>query len=300
MLQEVMEHLRLRPGDDAIDCTFGGGGYSAAMCAAVAPNGRILALDRDPEVVARGRALPWVRETEGRVTLVHEDVRHLRAVVEQHRVLHPRAIVADLGLSSDQLSDSNRGFSFLHDGPLDMRFSARGGSALGGDPTSDELTAADVIARSSPRALEGMLRTYGEESAAARIAAAIVAARKRQPIRTVYDLVGIIERVVRRRGHLHPATKTFQALRIAVNDELGALEDALPQMLDCAAPGGRIAIVSFHSLEDRIVKRQFRAAAQRGIGRLITTRPLRPSPDEVKRNPRSRSAKLRIIERTIA
>jgi 16S rRNA (cytosine1402-N4)-methyltransferase len=157
-----------------------------------------------------------------------------------------------------------------------------------------------VIAQSSSSELERLLRTYGEEAAARRIAEAIVMERKRQPIRTVHDLVGVIERVVRRRGHLHPATKTFQALRIAVNDELGALEDAIPQMLALVAPGGRIAIVSFHSLEDRIVKRQFRAAGTPGAWRLITKRPAQPTPDEVRQNPRSRSAKLRVIERSAA
>lgn len=287
MLREVMEILALRPEDDAIDCTFGGGGYTRAMCDATAPNGRILALDCDPDVVERGRALPWVMEAGKRLELVHENFRNLNTVAERHGMTHPRAIVADLGLSSDQLGQSHRGFSFLHDGLLDMRC----------DPTSDAPTAADLLARVKRTVLERILRTYGEERAAARIAEAIVAARRRQPIRTVQDLVGIIATVIRRHGHLHPATKTFQALRIVVNDELGVLASAIPQMLDRVAPGGRIAIVSFHSLEDRIVKQQFRAAAQQGIGRLCTTRPLRPSQDEVRQNPKSRSAKLRAIER---
>lgn len=288
MLQEVMELLRLRSGDDAIDCTFGGGGYTRAILEATAPNGRVLALDCDPDAVARGRSLPWVRSAGERITLVHENFRNLNTVAKRHDMTHPRAIVADLGLSTDQLGQSHRGFSFLHDGPLDMRC----------DPTSDTPTAANLLARVKRMELERILRTYGEEHAAARIAEAIVAAQRRQPIRTAQDLVGAIETVVRRRGHLHPATKTFQALRIAVNDELGTLRQAIPQMLTMIAPGGRIAIVSFHSLEDRIVKQQFRAAAQQGMGQLCITRPLRPSPDEVRRNPKSRSAKLRAIERT--
>lgn len=289
MLQEVMEFLALRPGDDAIDCTFGGGGYTRAILEATAPNGRILAFDCDPNVITRGRSLPWVRAAGNRLKLVHENFRNLNTVARRHDMTHPRAIVADLGLSTDQLGQSHRGFSFLHDGPLDMRC----------DPTSGGATAADILARSDRRALEHILRTYGEERAAARIAEAIVVARRRQPIRTVQDLVGVIETVVRRHGHLHPATKTFQALRIVVNDELGTLRQAIPEMLERIAPGGRIAIVSFHSLEDRIVKQQFRAAAQQGIGRLCNKRPLQPSPDEVRRNPKSRSAKLRAIERTM-
>lgn len=289
MLREVMELLQLRPEDDAIDCTFGGGGYTRAMCDATAPNGRILALDCDPDAVVRGRSLPWVRAAGNRLTLVHENFQNLNAVAQRHDMTHPRAIVADPGLSTDQLGQSHRGFSFLHNGSLDMRC----------DPTSDTPTAANLLARSSRTELERILRTYGEEYAAARIAEAIVAARRRQPIRTVQDLVGVIETVIRRRGHLHPATKTFQALRIVVNDELDTLAAAIPQMLERIAPGGRIAIVSFHSLEDRIVKQQFRAAMQQGIGRLCTKRPLRPSPDEIRQNPKSRSAKLRVIERTM-
>lgn len=289
MLQEVMELLALRPEDDAIDCTFGGGGYTRAILEATAPNGRILALDCDPGAITRGRSLPWVRSAGDRLKLVHENFRNLHTVAQRHDMSHPRAIVADLGLSTDQLGQSHRGFSFLHDGPLDMRC----------DPTSDTPTAADLLARSSLRALERILRTYGEERTAARIAEAIVAARRRQPIRTVQDLVGVIETVVRRHGHLHPATKTFQALRIVVNDELGTLAAAIPEMLERIAPGGRIAIVSFHSLEDRIVKQQFRAAAQQGMGRLVVKRPLRPSADEICQNPKSRSAKLRAIERTM-
>lgn len=288
MLREVMEFLALRPEDDAIDCTFGGGGYTRAILEATAPNGRILALDCDPDAVVRGRSLPWVRAAGNRLKLVHENFRNLNTVAQRHDMTHPRAIVADLGLSTDQLGQSHRGFSFLRDGPLDMRC----------DPTNDASTAADLLARSSRMVLERILRTYGEEYAAARIAEAIAAARRRQPIRTVQDLVGVIETVVCRHGHLHPATKTFQALRIVVNDELGALEAAISQMLTMIAAGGRIAIVSFHSLEDRIVKQQFRAAVQQGIGRLCTRRPLVPSDEEIARNPRSRSAKLRVIERT--
>jgi 16S rRNA (cytosine1402-N4)-methyltransferase len=287
MVKEVMELLALRPGDDAIDCTFGGGGYTRAMLEATAPNGRVLALDCDPDAIARGRSFPWVMAAGERLALVHENFRNLRTVAAQRGMARPRAIVADLGLSTDQLGSAHRGFSFLSDGPLDMRC----------DSTSGEPTAADLLARSDRRALERILRTYGEEDAAGRIADAIVAARRRNPIRTVHDLVGIIESVVHRHGRLHPATKTFQALRITVNDELGALAEALPQMLDLVALSGRIAIVSFHSLEDRIVKQQFRAAVQQGIGTLLTKRPLQPSPDEIRRNPKSRSAKLRAIER---
>ncbi len=201
--------------------------------------------------------------------------------------VRPRAIVADLGFSSLQLGASDRGFSFTTDGPLDMRF----------DPTSSTPTAAMLLQESTRTDIEQMLRRYGEEPAAARIASAIVDERRRRPIQTTEQLAAIVERVIPRHGRVHPATRTFQALRIAVNDELGALADVMPQMLDLVRAGGRIAIVSFHSLEDRIVKQQFRAAERQGIGRILTKRPLRPTTAEIERNPRSRSAKLRVIER---
>ena len=287
MLQEVMESLALRSGDTAIDCTFGGGGYTQAMLDAVGVSGRVLAIDRDPAAIEAARSFPWVAARGHQVTLVHADFRTLAAVAAQVGWVHPRAIVADLGFSSLQLGASHRGFSFIIDGPLDMRF----------DPTSSTPTAAMLLQESTRTDIEQMLRRYGEEPAAARIASAIIDGRRHRPIQTTSELAAIVERVVPRRGRVHPATRTFQALRIAVNDELGALADAIPQMLDLVHVGGRTAIVSFHSLEDRIVKQRFRTAERQGIGRILTKRPIRPTSAEVERNPRSRSAKLRVFER---
>lgn len=288
MLSEVLRHLALRPGDHAIDCTFGGGGYTLAMLEATAPDGSVLAIDRDSAAIAAAQRLEWVRAAGNRLTFVQSDFRDIaRVAARQGRVL-VRGVVADLGLSSIQLADSDRGFSFQATGPLDMRF----------DPTSEGETAADILRTRSPRELERIFRTYGEEFAAGSIARAIVEERRRRPITTTTDLVALIERTVRRYERIHPATRVFQALRIAVNDELAALDAATPQMFDLLESGGRLAIVTFHSLEDRIVKRRFRRLADQRRGSLVTRRPVRPSVEEVVRNPRSRSAKLRVIERS--
>lgn len=286
MLEEVLHSLALRPGDEAVDCTFGGGGYTSELLRTVAPNGRVLALDVDPDAVARGRAREWGKDA-ARLTIVHANFVDVRTVAIAQGFCAPRGIVADLGWSSLQLAAPNRGFSFSEESPLDMRF----------DPTSGAPTAADILATASEEELERIIRTYGEEPAARRIAAAVIAKRRQQPITTTGELIELIAGVMRWRGRIHPATRTFQALRIAVNDELRVLDRAIPEMLTLVAPRGRIAIVSFHSLEDRIVKRAFRAASAKGIAKIMTKKPLRPSTAEVERNPRSRSAKLRVIER---
>lgn len=280
MLNEVLTHVALRPGDDVIDCTYGGGGYTAAMLAATAPDGRVLAIDRDQSVKAA--------EVTERLVLVHGSFGDIGVIAGRLGFRSPRAIVADLGLSSLQLADADRGFSFAGDGSLDMRF----------DAASDDPTAADIVAKHSGEDLERIIREYGEERHARAIAQAIVVARKEHPITTTGQLAAIIaERIPRRGSRIHPATRTFQALRIAVNDELGTLQWAIPQMLELVASGGRIAIVSFHSLEDRIVKRAFRDAEQRGWGTVVTKKPIVPTDEEIRSNPRSRSAKLRVIER---
>ncbi|MDO8425680.1 MAG: 16S rRNA (cytosine(1402)-N(4))-methyltransferase RsmH [bacterium] len=279
LLTEVMAQLALRPGDDAIDCTFGAGGYSRAMLAAIAPDGKVLALDHDPAVRAAS--------VDDRLLFVHGSFKDITAIAGTYGFHAPRAIVADLGFSSLQLGDSNRGFSFQHDGPLDMRF----------DPTSAHLTAAELLATLPTNELERIIREYGEERHARAIANAIGAQRKRHPLTTTGALADLIAQTLPRRGRIHPATRTFQALRIAVNDELGVLRSAIPQMLNLVVPGGCVAIVSFHSLEDRIVKQEFRAVVARGWGERITKKPIVPSAEELAANPRSRSAKLRVVQR---
>lgn len=287
LLEEVMQHVAAQHGDDAIDCTFGSGGYSRRLLDATAPDGRVLAIDRDPNAVAAAQGLAWVRSAGNRLTLMHADFRDVAGVASTHGFSRPQRIVADLGFSSIQLAESDRGFSFQREEPLDMRF----------DPTNGGETAADLLRTQSPQELERIFRSYGEEPAARSIARTIVEVRRRHPITTTVALVAVIEQVVRRRGRIHPATRVFQALRIAVNDELTTLDAAIPHMFDLLSSGGRLAIVSFHSLEDRIVKRRFRRFADQRVGSLVLRRPVRPADAEVAENPRSRSAKLRVIER---
>jgi 16S rRNA (cytosine1402-N4)-methyltransferase len=299
LLTEVIQGLALQPGDEVIDGTFGGGGHAAAMLQAIAPHGRLLGLDADPMAIAQG-SQRFAREIEeGRVVLAHANFVHLRDVAEAAGFTAVAGILLDLGLSSLQLAQVERGFSFQAAAPLDMRF----------DP-SRGIPASELINRLSENELADLLYRYGEEPRSRRIARAIVEAR---PIRDTLHLAEVVARAVGgRRGRIHPATRTFQALRIAVNQELEALAAVLPQAISLLRPGGRIAVIAFHSLEDRVVKRFFQqesrdcicppeapvcTCSHRATVRLITRHPQRPREEEVARNPRSRSARLRIAER---
>ncbi len=296
--EEVVAHLAPRPGGRYIDATVGAGGHAEAILERSAPDGRLLGIDRDPSAleVAGERLSRFGR----RVTLVHGSFRELGRLARAHTFTGVDGILFDLGYSSLQLEDPRRGFSFHAEGPLDMRF----------DPEAP-VTAADLVNKLPEEELARLIARYGEERFARRIARAIV---RHRPIHTARELGELIARVVgRRRGvRLHPATRTFQALRIAVNDELNALEAALPQAIALLRPGGRLAVISFHSLEDRLVKHVFRREAtdclcpphvlvcqcgHRASLRVITRKPITPSNEEVRRNPRARSAKLRVAER---
>ncbi|MDW8067570.1 MAG: 16S rRNA (cytosine(1402)-N(4))-methyltransferase RsmH [Anaerolineae bacterium] len=296
LLQSVLSLLRVRPGGVYIDATVGGGGHAAAILAASAPDGRLLGLDRDPAAleVARERLLPYGE----RVTLRRGSFADLMHLAEGF--IPADGVLLDLGLSSLQLADPARGFSFSQDGPLDMRF----------DP-QEGLTAADLVNTLSVRELTDLLYRYGEEKQARRIAEAIVAAR---PIYRTTELAALIERTVGRRERIHPATRTFQALRIAVNRELEALEAVLPQALDVLRPGGRLVVISFHSLEDRMVKQFLHREARdclcppevpvcicghRARVQVLTPKPVRPDAAEVAANPRARSARLRAGEKKL-
>jgi len=298
LLHEVMDGLQVKPGGRFIDATVGGGGHAHEILSVSAPDGFLLGLDRDPSAleVAADRLTPY----RDRVELVHASFARLREVAEAHDFVPADGILFDLGLSSLQLADADRGFSFMTDGPLDMRF----------DPTSSGPTAADLINTLSSEELADIFYHYGEERQSRRIARAIVEAR---PLHTAGELAQVIEQAVgRRRGRLHPATLTFQALRIAVNDELATLKAALPQAVELMAPRGRLAVIAFHSLEDRIVKRFVRRESKDCICppelpictcdhqaslNVITRKPIRPTEEEVTVNPRSRSARLRVAER---
>ncbi len=297
LFQTVLDGLQLEAGGRYIDATVGGGGHTTGILSASFPDGRLLGLDRDPAALEVARAR--LASLGERVVLVHSSFTRLGEIARAHNFIPVDGVLLDLGLSSFQLADPARGFAFMKDGPLDMRF----------DPQSAGPTAAELVNELPAEELAGVLYRYGEEQRSRRIVKAIVAAR---PLHTTRELVAVIEQVVRRRGHIHPATRTFQALRIAVNDELGALEAVLPQAVEILAPGGRLVVISFHSLEDRVVKHFMRRESRdcicppelpictcdhRATLRLITRKPSRPTADELTANPRSRSARLRIAER---
>jgi 16S rRNA (cytosine1402-N4)-methyltransferase len=296
MFDEVMLALNPRPGGKYLDATVGGGGHSEGLLERSTPGGHVLGTDADPSAIRRaGERLNRFGE---RVILHQAWLDEAPALAGTLGLLPLEGVLVDLGLSSNQLDDPQRGFSFMRDGPLDMRF----------DP-SRGLSAAELINRSDVASLTQLLNDYGEVEHARRVADAIWSAR---PIHSTAQLRDIVAGVARSRGHIHPATLVFQALRIAVNDELRRLWDTLPNLIDCLAPGGRLAVITFHSLEDRIVKQAFRAASattvdQPGFGsngqtrvarvRLVNKKPIVPSEAEVATNVRARSAKLRIVEK---
>jgi 16S rRNA (cytosine1402-N4)-methyltransferase len=287
LLQETIEGLALRPGMHAVDCTVGAGGHAAAILERTAPDGKLLGLDLDEAALEAARRN--LARFGSRAMLVRESYKHAGRVLHTRSFGPIQAALLDLGFSSLEIDDPARGFSFRADGPLDMRYDRR-----------QDLTAAEAVNGWTEEDLAGILRDYGEERYARRIAAAMVAERKRGPIVGTKRLADVVAGAVPgpyRRGPIHPATRTFQALRIAVNDELGNLRAALPDLFAALAPGGRIAVISFHSLEDRIVKRFLRDRADDGEATLIAKRPITAGDEELEKNPRARSAKLRIAEK---
>jgi 16S rRNA (cytosine1402-N4)-methyltransferase len=277
LLGEAVEALAVRPGGVYVDATFGAGGHSRAI---VERGGTVVALDLDPAA-----AVP--PDLAGRVALVHGNFGDLAARLTALGVAVVDGVLFDVGVSSRQFDRPERGFSLQHDGPLDMRMNPQEGES-----------AYDLLATRSERQVADIIYMYGEERASRRIARAVVAAREsgRLPTTTV-PFAQLVARAVRAQKHtrLHPATRTFQALRIAVNDELGNLQRGLSAAADHTIPGGRIAAISFHSLEDRIVKQTFRDDAR---FHALTRKPIVPDEDEIAKNPRARSAKLRIAERS--
>ena len=278
LLQEVLTHLLPEPNQVFIDGTVGQGGHAEAIASHILPGGRLLAIDRDP--VNLGIAKERLASLGTSVVFVNDSYANVTEIAQKHGFNHVDGILLDLGYSSLHIEDATRGFSFQKEGPLDMRY----------DPTA-ELTAKIMVNEWYEEDLARVFRIYGEEVRAAEIARAIVHTRENTPIETTTQLAEIVSGTLRGRGAIHPATKIFQALRIAVNDELGELERALPMCVDLLRPGGRLAIITFHSLEDRIVKNFFKTHAQLEN---TTKKPIVPSREECKQNPRSRSAKLRI------
>ncbi len=287
LLHEVLEGLAIAPSSIVVDCTAGGGGHAEAILRMLGSDGRYIGIDAD------SAALERVRKRIGsdpRVSLVLGNFRHVAEHCKRVSTLAPTHLLADLGFSSDQLEHSGRGFSLQRDEPLVMTFETT--------VTPETLTAWHVVNEWSEASLCDILRGFGGEPAARRIAQAIVEAREERPITTSHELAAIVEAAAPRgKRRIHPATRTFQALRMAVNDELGALEALLADGFELLAPAGRMAIISFHSLEDRTVKHAFRSYRERGVATLITKRPIIADLAEVRANPRSRSAKLRILEK---
>ncbi len=301
MLQEVLGVLKCTPGGIYVDATVGLGGHAQAILDHIQPDGLLIGLDRDRESLekARTRLQPF----SNRLRLLHENFKNLPLVLNNLAVGPLHGILVDLGVSSHQLLTSERGFSFQSDSMLDMRMDR-----------TQRLTAADLVNTLSQEQLADILYEYGEEKLSRKIAAAILAAREKGPITRCSHLADIVSRVVGVRGFLsiHPATRTFQALRIAVNQELEGLEEFFVEALSFLKPGGRMVVISFHSLEDRIVKRAFRRLAGQCIcdrprelctcsrvvqARLVTPRAIKPGAAELEANPRSRSARLRAVER---
>jgi 16S rRNA (cytosine1402-N4)-methyltransferase len=285
LLKEVLQYLQPASGGTYVDATLGEGGHSEAILEESSPEGQLLGLDRDPEAIAR--ACRRLDRFGGRVRLIQGSFTEMGAHLDSVSWDRVDGILADLGMSSLQLADGDRGFAFSQEGPLDMRF----------DPTS-EPTAAELINRLSERQLSDLIFRYGEERRARAIARRIVSYR---PLTTTTDLKKAIHSVLgsRRRGGIDPATRTFQALRIAVNQEMEALGTLLESACDCLAVGGRLAVVSYHSLEDREVKLAFRERAKSEATRfrVLTAKPVRSTEREIKTNRRARSAKLRVLER---
>lgn len=301
LLDETVAQLRIDPAKTYLDGTLGGGGHASAIAAKLT-TGRLIGLDRDEKALeaARRRLSPWM----DRVTLLHRNFRELGGVLDELGLAAVDGMVFDLGVSSPQLDEGERGFSYRTDAPLDMRMDA-----------AQRLTAWELVNRWSREQLKRVLYDYGEERYAPQIAAAIEKRRESAPIETTLELVEVIKSAMppqALREKQHPAKRSFQAIRIAVNDELGALDELMASAVDRLNPGGRLAVITFHSLEDRIVKSAMQEAARGCVcppefpvcvcgrkpkARLVTRKPILPGERELKENPRARSAKLRVAER---
>ncbi len=307
MLKEVLENLNPKIGENFIDCTLGGGGYSFAIAKLIGKKGKVLATDLD-ELAINNAKKKIKKDKTTNIILAHDNFKNLSKIFKKYfkeecKINRVDGIVFDLGLSSAQLEDQSRGFSFKLDAPLIMNFAGK---------SDNDLTARDIVNTWSQFELEKIIKEYGEERFAKSISRQIVESRKNKEINTTDELVNIIKSAVPKKylyAKIHPATRTFQALRIAVNDELESLRLVLPQALELLKPGGRLVIISFHSLEDRIVKHFFKDEARDCICppslplcqcnhksqlKIITKKPILPGEEEISKNPRARSAKLRV------
>ena len=296
LLTETLSALSVQPGGRYIDCTLGGGGHAASILENSSPGGQLMGIDADPKAIET--AEKKLEKYKDSVLLVNDNFVNLQTICHKFDFSPVHGILLDLGLSSLQLNGGGRGFSFQHNAPLDMRYNPK-----------QKVTAADIVNSTSEARLAHLIKTYGEERNCYRIARSIVEER---PIKTTQQLAQLIEKIVLRKGRIHPATKTFQALRIAVNHELEYLETTLKQAVDILGFQGRLVVITYHSLEDRIVKQFMQKESRACICpptlpqcmcnhiprlKLINRKVITPSPTEISQNPRSRSAKLRTAER---
>lgn len=301
MRNEALELLRCEPGGIYVDATVGLGGHSLGILEKIQPGGVLIGIDRDKESLEK--AAGRLKNYANSFRLLHDNYKNLPLILNNLALMPVDGILVDLGVSSFQLLSSERGFSFQSDEMLDMRMDR-----------TQQWTAADLVNNMPETELADIIYRYGEERLSRRIAAAIVHERSKEPILRCHQLASVISRAFKVRGHqsIHPATRTFQALRIAVNEELEGLEEFFSEAFSFLKPGGRIVVIAFHSLEDRIVKRVFRRLAgqcvcdappelcrcpRQALGRILTSRPMTPGPEELTANPRARSARLRCTER---
>jgi len=284
LLNEVLKYLNPQSNQNFVDATVGDGGHARAILENIAPDGKLIAIDRDVDSIVRAKSN--LKEFENRVLFVNDSFGNILKIVEESGFNRTQGILFDFGMSTGQLENSGRGFSFQKDEILDMRYD-----------TKIPIAAEDILNNYSEIELFEIFKKLGEEPKSKIIARAIVSARKKRRIRTTKELVEIIEKVLRRRGKLHPATLIFQALRIEVNQELMEIEKTLADIPKVLPSGGRAAFISFHSLEDRLIKIWAKDLSKKNIIKILNKKPLTASAEELKANPKSRSAKLRVIEK---
>jgi len=289
LFQESIEALDIKKEGTYVDGTLGGAGHAKAITEHLGPDGTLIGFDLDSNAIARAREK--LSHSSCHTLLIQDNFKNIDTVLEENNIEQLDGIFLDLGWSSFQIADPERGFSFQVDGPLTM--------TLKDHPTPDDITAYDIVNTWDEKTLADMIYAYGDETASRKIARAIVQARHRRPIQTTFELVEVITSVLPRKPWMktNPATKTFQALRITVNDEYAVIREVLEKGFQKLSAGGRFAIITFHSGEDRIVKNDFRDQAHAGLAELITKKPIKPTDEELRANPRARSAQLRIIQK---
>ena len=287
LMKEVMHFLNPSPGKVIIDATVGGGGHAEEIARRISPGGILIGIDKDSESLKIVSERLKVKDID--LKLINRDFRKIKQIVDELNIGEVDGILCDLGISSIQMETAERGFSIKNNGPLDMRMDRK-----------QEIMAREIINNFTESELSSLIKDLGEDRFAKRIARGIVNSRRKKKIESTSELANIVLRSIpysKKKWHIHPATRTFQALRIIVNDELGAIEDALMDMPAILKKGGRVCMLSFHSLEDRIVKTMFRNFKSEGVFSILTKKPVRPGEDEVLVNPRARSVKLRAAEK---